>query len=87
MSSDLDASLIQALFRVAKPAAGKVSAELVPQVDGSQVILVLNKVGQSDKPSTMEAMLQNQLAQGRSTAVYQALLEQTAPIVKLVITV
>lgn len=77
MSSDLDASLIQALFRVAKPAAGKVSAELVPQVDGSQVVLVLNKVGQSDKPSTMEAMLQNQLAQGRSTAVYQALLEQT----------
>lgn len=77
MSSDLDASLIQALFRVAKPVAGKVSAELVPQVDGSQVILVLNKVGQSDKPSTMEAMLQNQLAQGRSTVVYQALLEQT----------
>ena len=77
MSSDLDASLIQALFRVAKPVAGKVSAELVPQVDGSQVVLVLNKVGQSDKPSTMEAMLQNQLAQGRSTVVYQALLEQT----------
>jgi peptidyl-prolyl cis-trans isomerase D len=77
MSSDLDASLVQALFRVAKPIAGKSSAELVAQADGDQVVLVLNKVGLSDKPSSMKPMLESQLAQGKSTAQYQALLQQT----------
>jgi peptidyl-prolyl cis-trans isomerase D len=77
MSSDLDASLVQALFRVAKPVAGKSSAELVAQADGDQVVLVLNKIGLSDKPSTMKPMLESQLAQGKSTAQYQALLQQT----------
>ena len=83
MSSELDASLVQALFRMAKPEAGKSVAELVPQMDGDQVILVLNKVTQQDKPSAMKPMLENQLAQGRSGAVYQALLNQARADAKI----
>ena len=83
MSSELDASLVQALFRMAKPEAGKSVAELVPQMDGDQVILVLNKVTQQEKPSAMKPMLENQLAQGRSGAVYQALLNQARADAKI----
>ena len=83
MSSELDASLVQALFRMAKPEAGKSVAELVPQMDGDQVILVLNKVTQQDKPSAMKPMLENQLAQGKSGAVYEALLKQARADAKI----
>ncbi len=83
MSSELDAPLVQALFRMAKPEAGKSVAELVPQMDGDQVILVLNKVTQQDKPSAMKPMLENQLAQGKSGAVYQALLKQARADAKI----
>ena len=83
MSSELDASLVQAVFRMAKPEAGKSVAELVPQMDGDQVILVLNKVTQQEKPSAMKPMLENQLAQGRSGAVYQALLNQARADAKI----
>ena len=83
MSSELDASLVQALFRMAKPDAGKSVAELVPQMDGDQVILVLNKVTQQDKPSAMKPMLENQLAQGKSGAVYEALLKQARADAKI----
>lgn len=83
MSSELDATLVQALFRMAKPEAGKSAAELVPQMDGDQVILVLNKVTQQEKPSAMKPMLENQLAQGRSGAVYQALLNQARADAKI----
>ena len=83
MSSELDATLVQALFRMAKPEAGKSVAELVPQMDGDQVILVLNKVTQQEKPSAMKPMLENQLAQGRSGAVYQALLNQARADAKI----
>ncbi len=83
MSSELDASLVQALFRMAKPEAGKSVAELVPQMDGDQIILVLNKVTQQEKPSAMKPMLENQLAQGKSGAVYQALLNQARADAKI----
>ena len=83
MSSELDATLVQALFRMAKPEAGKSVAELVPQMDGDQVILVLNKVTQQDKPSAMKPMLENQLAQGKSGAVYEALLKQARADAKI----
>ena len=83
MSSELDASLVQALFRMAKPEAGKSVAELVPQMDGDQVILVLNKVTQQEKPSAMKPMLENQLAQGKSGAVYEALLKQARADAKI----
>ena len=48
-----------------------------------QVILVLNKVTQQEKPSAMKPMLENQLAQGRSGAVYQALLNQARADAKI----
>ena len=83
MSSELDASLVQALFRMAKPEAGKSVAELAPQMDGDQVILVLNKVTQQEKPSAMKPMLENQLAQGKSGVVYQALLNQARADAKI----
>ena len=83
MTTDLAAPLMQALFRMAKPEAGKSVAELVPQADGDQVILVLTKVTQVDKPSAMKPMLENQLAQGKSGALYQALLSQTRADAKI----
>ncbi len=83
MSSELEASLVQALFRMAKPEAGKSVAELAPQMDGDQVILVLNKVTQQEKPSAMKPMLENQLAQGKSGVVYQALLNQARADAKI----
>ena len=80
---DLAAPLMQALFRMAKPEAGKSVAELVAQADGDQVILVLTKVTQVDKPSAMKPMLENQLSQGKSGALYQALLSQARADAKI----
>ena len=83
-STELDASLLQALFRMAKPVDGKRSVELTALPDGDQVVMVLSKVGQSDKDSKMKPMLESQLTQAKSTQTYESLLAQARADAKLV---
>lgn len=83
-SSELDPSLTQALFRMAKPVEGKHSVELTALPNGDQVVMVLSKVGQSETDSKMKPMLESQLAQAKSTQSYESLLAQARANAKLV---
>ena len=83
-STEMDASLLQTLFRMAKPVEGKRSVELTSLPNGEQVVLVLNKVGQLDKDPKMKPMLESQLAQAKSTQAYESLLAQARANAKLV---
>lgn len=76
MSNELDANLMQTLFRIGKPDAGKFSGELVAGADADQIVMVLNKIGESAQPSSVKPMLESQLTQGKSNAEYQAVLQQ-----------
>ncbi|MFC3914269.1 peptidylprolyl isomerase [Pseudaeromonas sharmana] len=69
-------TLLNELFRMPHPAADKPVRKLVAMPEGDQVILVLNKVTDTDQPSAAKSMLQTQLAQGRMIASQAALLQQ-----------
>jgi Parvulin-like peptidyl-prolyl isomerase len=76
-SSDLEPTVLRALFRMPKPAEGKPALEVIAQSNGDQAVLLLNKVAVSDKETDkMLPMVEAQLAQGKSSQTYQALLEQ-----------
>ena len=76
-SSELDPIVLRALFRMPKPTEGKPALEQIAEGNGDQAVLVLSKVAVSDKEADkMLPMVEAQLAQGKSSQAYQALLEQ-----------
>ena len=72
----LEPSLVQALFRMPKPADQQASLERESQSNGDQVVLMLQRVQEQDKPSAFRDQLANGMVRGKSDAVYAALLAE-----------
>ncbi|WP_434667804.1 peptidylprolyl isomerase [Aeromonas sp. NJAU223] len=74
-TQDLDQNLLAQAFRMPHPKDGKPSVELVAEANGDRVVVALDKVNVTEKPSEMVNLLQGQLGQGKAQADYKALID------------
>lgn len=72
--AQLEPSLVQALFRMPKPADQQASLQRVAQPGGDQVVLMLQRVQEQTQPSAFREQLQTGMVRGKSDAAYAALL-------------